>query len=173
MNNFIQSVIISFVTAFLSYLFIIRQSKIKELHNIYTKIYLPILIDFSRYSYNYLNPYPDNHLYIKNLVDTLLENLYYFDQDIITEIRRLALNASLAYSVSRAGDDFHANNNIKYPIQSTLSTLIIQSIKISQKLSMDYNFDDLIKIYDLDRNWIKEKTKQSYLQSKLNNIFRW
>ena len=150
----------------------IRQSKRKELHNIYTKIYLPILIDFSRYSSNYMNPYPDNHLYIKNLVDTLLENLYYFDQDIITEIRRLALNTSIAYSVSRAGDDFHAECTAVPSIRSTLCTLIIQSIKISQRLSMDYNFDDLIEIYNLDRNWIKEKTKQSYLQSKLNNIFR-
>ena len=137
MNNFIQSVIISFVTAFLSYLFMIRQSKRKELHSIYTKIYLPILINFSRYSSYYLNPYPDNHLYIKNLVDTLLENLYYFDQDIITEIRRLVLDTSLAYSVSRAGDDFHAEQIAIHAIRSTLNALIIQSIRISQRLSMD------------------------------------
>lgn len=173
MNNFIQSMIISFVTAFLSYLFMIRQTKRKELQSIYTKIYLPILINFSRYSSRYLNPYPDNHLYIKYLVDTLLDNLYYFDQDTITEIRNLALNTSMAYKVSCAGNDFHAEQRAIQAIRSTLHTLIIQSIRISQRLSMDYNFDDLIEVYDLNRNRIEEKTKQSYLQNKLNNIFLW
>lgn len=173
MNNFIQSMIISFVTAFLSYLFMIRQNKRKELHSIYTKIYLPILINFSRYSSNYLNPYPDNHLYIKNLVDTLLDNLYYFDQDTITEIRSLVLNISMAYKLSCVGADFHAEQKATQAIRSTLHKLIIQSIRISQRLSMDYNFDDLIEVYDLNRNSIEEKTKQSYLQNKLNNIFLW
>ena len=173
MNNFIQSMIISFVTAFLSYLFMIRQNKRKELHSIYTKIHLPILINFSRYSSNYLNPYPDNYLYIKILVDTLLDNLYYFDQDTITEIRSLVLNISMAYKVSCVGDDFHAEQRATQAIRSTLYTLIIQSIRISQRLSMDYNFDDLIEVYDLNRNSIEEKTKQSYLQNKLNNIFLW
>lgn len=166
----LQSIIIALLSGILSYLLAKNQLKNQIIYKTYTTIYLPILIDLNTNSKYYKESFPDNISYIEEFIENLKKNLYYFDTKTINNIYGLSLHYALATSLNGIGNHYQANKYINESMTELVKSLMIQSIKTAQKLAVDYNFQDLCQIYNLDNKKIESETKPSYLLNKVQQI---